>query len=110
MRVIEEKPVSIEEVKKILTQRKKEGDLRYEQKITLKYAKTFSKLSHSKSEQLIKDLKDLKIAKLSEKHIIKVVDILPEDRDDLRTIFAKERFDLKPEDMDKILETIEKYK
>src|SRR5437667_169023 len=41
---------------------------------------------------------------------MKIVDLLPTHLDDVRAIFAKERFALSKEDADKVLEIVGKYR
>lgn len=109
MQIKSEKPITLAQVESLLKKRKKEGELRYEQKISLNYAHKFSKLSTKKAKKLVKELLDLDIVKVREEHAIKIANLLPEDRDDVRVIFAKERFSLKSEEIDQILEVVSRY-
>lgn len=109
MEIESEKPITLAQVEPLLKKRKKEGELRYEQKVSLNYAHKFSKLSVEKAKELVKELLDLGIVKVRREHAIKIADLLPEDRDDVRIIFAKERFSLKSEEIDQILKVVSKY-
>ena len=65
---MEERYVSISEVKNILKRIQKERkELTYEQKIALKHAEAFARLSVTKTKQLIKELLD-NIEKIDERH------------------------------------------
>ena len=64
------------EVREILSERNKEGELTYEQQHALDYAKKFAKLTLAKGEKLLNELKELG---LDEDFITKAVDILPAD-------------------------------
>lgn len=110
MKIKSEKPITLPEVESLLKQRKEEGELRYEQKVSLKYAHKFSKLSEEKAKKLAKDLLDLDIVKIKEEHAIKMANLLPKNKDEVRLIFAKERFSLKSDELDQILGLIEKYR
>lgn len=102
------KPVSLSEVKSILKKIEKERkELLYEQKIALEHANKFAKLSIKKTEDLIKELSELKF--LEEIHCYKIADLLPSTEDDLKTIFAKERTTLGENEIKKILEIVKKY-
>lgn len=104
-----ERLVSISEVKNILKKVQKErGELTYEQKIALKHAEAFARLSVTQTKNLIKDLLD-GIEKIEEKHAYKIADLLPTHEDDIRAIFAKERVSLDDEDIKKILEIVGRY-
>jgi len=73
---------------------------------TLEYIKKFSKIKHEKAEEMKKALRDLNNEKLKEKHIAKIVDIMPEDADDLKKIFVGEDFSLDQEEINAILEKV----
>ena len=102
------KPVSLTEVKNILKKIEKERkELLYEQKIALEHANKFAILPVKKTEDLIKELSELKF--LEENHYYKIADLLPSTEDDLKTIFAKERVTLGENEIKKILEIVKKY-
>ena len=63
----------------------------YEQKRALEHAKNFGKLGKKDSESLRKKLSELNLS-LTLEWTAKIVDLLPETVDDVRVIFAKERF------------------
>ena len=58
--------------------------------------------------KLKENLGKLGILRLKDKHINKVVDILPKNIDELKSILSGENLTLKQEDLDKIVETIKK--
>ncbi len=102
------KPVSLSEVKNILKKIEKERkELLYEQKIALEHANKFARLPAKKTEDLIKELSELKF--LEENQTYKIADILPSTEDDLKTIFAKERTTIGENEIKKVLEIITKY-
>jgi DNA-directed RNA polymerase subunit F len=102
------KPVSLSEVKNILTKISKDREeLIYEQKIALEHAQKFAKLPVKKTEEIIKELSKLDF--LQQNHVYKIADILPKTPDDIKTIFAKERLSLGENEIKKILEIVSKY-
>jgi DNA-directed RNA polymerase subunit F len=105
IKILEEKPLSLVEIKEILSKEKK-GELSERAKRTLDYINATLQIKEKKITELEKILKDLKISRLKEKQIKKLIDILPQDIDSLRSIFTAETISLKDEDMQKILETI----
>ena len=98
--------VPLSKVKDILS---KIDDKIYEQKVTYEYAKKFSKLDSKKAAALIKELSELKMRKLKDNQIIKIVDLLPRDMEDLKVILAKAQMPLKEDELQKILEIVKKY-
>lgn len=100
--------VSLAEVKNMLQKAQRERDeLTYEQNIALEHAQKFARLPANKTEDLIKDL--LKIERLEERHAYKIADLMPLHEDDVKTIFAKERFSLSKNDIKKIVDTVNKH-
>ncbi len=99
-RIIEERVLSLAEVVDILNSVEEPNDY---QKLALDYAKNYAKLELDKAKQLKQKILELGY---DEKVAAKIVDILPKDADDVRIIFAKERYKLKQEDIDKILEVV----
>jgi len=85
------------------------GELTYEQKLALEQAKTFGqRISGEKSRELIDRLRKLN-EKITEAHAVKIADVLPQHADDVRVVFAKERYQLEKGEIDKIIETVASY-
>lgn len=102
------RPVSLSEVKNMLKKIEKERkELIYEQRIALEHAQKFAKLSVKQTKDLIKDL--MKLENIGESHAYKIADILPTTEDDVKAIFAKERFTLSESEIKNILKVIGKY-
>ncbi|HVL87640.1 MAG TPA: RNA polymerase Rpb4 family protein [Candidatus Thermoplasmatota archaeon] len=100
--------VTLAEVKEILEREQSErGELNYEQKLALEHARAFARLSAEKANELLAKLQEVK--KVSAAHAIKIVDTMPTNADDVRAIFAKERFQLEKEEIDKVLELVLAY-
>lgn len=108
-KVLTEKITPLSEVKEILESRSKEGELKYEQRLTLDYASKFAKIKSGKAEKFIKELMGA-VDKVKERQAIKIADLLPVTPDDVRVIFAKERFSLTENEIKKILEIVDKYR
>jgi len=102
------KIVSLAEVKNILKKISKERkDLIYEQKIALEHAEKFAKLSAKQTKDLISDL--LKLDHVEELQAYKIADILPNTDDDIKAIFAKERYTPNDKEVKNILEIVKKH-
>jgi len=101
------KPLTIPEAKEILEKESTKRELSFEQKAALQHAVTFSKLTPEKSRKLVGDL--MKIENLTETLAVKLADMLPDHPDDVKVIFAKERFALDQKIIEEILGIVNKY-
>ena len=108
MEVANEEDVNISDAKKIMEDRKKVGDLVYEQKICYEYLEKVSKLHATKLKSLIDEL--TKIAILKPRYIALIVNMLPDTEEEVTTLFSKERTNLKKEEIDQIVEIVKKHK
>ena len=108
--IIEEKPISISELKEYLDEKKKgKKELNFRENKSLVYINSFIKLKDKEASELRKELEKLEIARLKEKNIIKIVDLLPGTLDELKLILIGEELTLKTEDLNKIIDIIKKY-
>jgi DNA-directed RNA polymerase subunit F len=98
--------VSLAEVKNLLEKEQKKRELTYEQKLALEHAKHFSQLGLAKTKKMVSEL--MKIERISEPFAYKIVDILPMHPEEVRAIFAKERFTLEEKEIKKIIQIVEK--
>ncbi|HER45799.1 MAG TPA: RNA polymerase Rpb4 family protein, partial [Thermoplasmatales archaeon] len=102
------KQISLAEVKNILKKISKERtEMNYEQKIALEHAEAFAKLSAKQTKELITEL--LKLDHVEELQAYKIADILPKNEDDVKAIFAKERYTPNDKEVKNILEIVNKY-
>ena len=100
--------VSLAEVKTILKKVEKDREeLTYEQRNSLEHANRFTKLSTTKTKELIKKLGQFEF--VDDKQAIKIADLLPLDEDDVKAIFAKERSSLKEGEIKQILDVVGEY-
>lgn len=71
------------------------------------YLKKFGKLSSDKAKALSDEVRALDNLKIKESHIVKLVDFLPKDAEDINKIFVD--VSLSEEEVNKILEITRKY-
>jgi DNA-directed RNA polymerase subunit F len=105
--VDEEKLASLPEVKTLLEKDEKEGNITYEKRLALEHAKQFAVLNITKSKKLITAL--VKMERVSEGLAFKIAELLPQHPDEVRPIFAKERFTLEEDEIKQIIEIVKKY-
>lgn len=114
MNVLEEKPITLAEVRGILREAKKfykedEQEVLYEVKKALEHANKFSKLTKTQANKLSGSLSELEL-NLNPEQVVKITDLLPETVDDVRAIFAKERFKYGEEEIKGILDLVDQYR
>ena len=84
-----------------------ERELRYELARAIEHVNRFAELDPEESRELVEELKA--IEKVDDAIAYKIADLLPQDRTELRSVFAKERFALEGEELDEILNVVAKY-
>ncbi|MCR4327279.1 MAG: hypothetical protein NUV46_01735 [Nanoarchaeota archaeon] len=72
------------------------------------FFKKFTKLNSKKANEIREKLTTLNLIKLNEKHISKIIDLLPEDREELLRILPDSNLD--ENETNTILSTIKEYK
>ena len=110
VRLLEKKCISLPEVKKLLedTGTKFSEDEWYKQYVYT-YTSKFSKVDYTTAKTIAEKLRE-EFPDLNDKHLAQIINIMPETIDDLRTLFAKERFNFSTEQLEKMLEIIERCK
>jgi len=108
--ILDEQYLTLPEVKEILTdvsKQKSEEELQYELKRALDHVNTFAKLDVAESRALVNELIDLK--KMKEEIAIRIADIAPLSKNELRSIYAKERFTLTEDELEEILDIVARH-
>ena len=72
------------------------------------FIKKFTKLKAVEAKELKKKLKELDLIKLNEKHIVKLIDFLPDDSEEVNKIVVDAN--LNEDETKKVLETIKEFK
>lgn len=104
MEIKSSKPVSLSEAKEILTRRKGDGELGYEQMQALDNTEKFATMDSKKTQKLVENL--IKHYKISEEVAIKIVDVRPDNPATLRAILVKDKIELSEEDINKVLKEL----
>lgn len=107
--VVSEELLTLSEVKDILNkiqdERLKRGEeLRYEQRRAIEHTNKFAKTSAKSSRALVDEL--IKLEKMKPEIAVRIADIMPKTKDELRTIYAKERYTLVEKELETILELV----
>lgn len=82
-------------------------ELSYELARAVDHVNRFAELDADESRALVEDLVELEKVDLST--AVKIADLLPEDRTELRSVFANERYALDGDELDEILNVLAQY-
>ena len=105
-KLISSKNAPLYEVKEILSDRNKEGELTYEQTQAFDYSKKFSKITPAKGEKLREELQA--IEGLDEDFVTKAIDVLPTDVNTARLILYKGT-NVSDDTLKQVVEAVSKY-
>jgi len=104
MNILKTTPILPGRVFQILEEYKKDRELTFIENRVYTYLQTVQKLEPDKQEKLYEELKEINIP---EEIRIKIIEILPKDEDELRTVLYT--YTISKEDAKKILEIVKKY-
>ena len=104
--ILEEKPLSLVEVRHSLKNLQAEEPLSFRAEKTNAYLEAFSLYSEKDAQELIGKIVALNILRLKDRHIVKIIDLMPKDLDSLRLLLTNETLTIKDEDLKKILDVI----
>jgi DNA-directed RNA polymerase subunit F len=107
--ILSEEILTLAEVKEALEEiRLRRADepeeLGYELRRAIKHAEIFSHGMGEESRKMAEELSGLE--KMTPEIEIKIADIRPKTKDEIRALYAKERFTLSDEDLDAILDVV----
>jgi DNA-directed RNA polymerase subunit F len=107
--VISEEILTLPEVHELLNnireeRETEEKELGYELRKAISHAEMFTKLDPKTSKKLVSEL--LKLEKMKPEIAFRIADILPQSNDEIRSIYAKERYTLNEEELKKILDMV----
>ncbi|MEF8807315.1 RNA polymerase Rpb4 family protein [Natronomonas sp.] len=111
--IVDEEFMTVSEAKDVLADIEadraldEEREMPYELARAIEHVNRFSILDAEESLELVEEL--LELEKIDEKTAYKIADLLPEDRDELRSVFAQERYSLSGDELDDVLDIVVKY-
>ncbi|MFB6091099.1 MAG: RNA polymerase Rpb4 family protein [Halobellus sp.] len=110
---VDEEYMTVSEVKTLLEDVEaeraadEERELRYELARAIEHVNRFAHLDPEESRDLVEEL--LEQEKVDPETAIKIADLLPQSRDELRAIYAQERYALDGDELDDVLNVVAKY-
>lgn len=111
--IVDEEYLTVSEVKSLLQEVEadraadEERELRYELARAIEHVNRFAVLTPEESRELAEEL--LELEKVDEETAFKVANLLPQSRDELRAVFAQQRYALDGDELDEILNVVAKY-
>ena len=73
-----------------------------------KFIKSFTKLNPKEAQELRKKIQNLELMKLKSEQITKIIELMPENQEDLNKIFVDVKLD--EDESKKVLETVEEFR
>ncbi len=105
--IISEAPLTMAELREKLDDiKKRDKELSQKAQKTHDYLNRFAKLKEKEALKIKEEISNLNIPRLKEKHIIKIIDVMPKDIESLKLLVASESLTIKQEDLQKILDTL----
>ena len=110
---LDEEYLTVAETKAILEELERERaadedrEMRYELARAIEHVNRFAVLDPAESREFVDEL--LALEKVDEPTAYKIADLQPQDRDELRAVYAQERYSLSGDELDEILEVVAKY-
>ncbi len=102
--ILKKREVTLAEVKKHLEERQAEGELTLTQRVTLDYVTKVAKLQdNEKSRELVERLVGMGLQGAT---AIQIVNVMPKNTDELRTLLVGERKTFLKTDLEKILKKL----
>ncbi len=98
---VSSRPATVAEVKEIMEAQKASRELGFEQQVTMEYSQKVAKLDAKKAQKLVAELE--KTEKLSPEVAVKIVDMLPANKEQLMVIVSKERYTLSEKEVEHVL-------
>ncbi len=107
LKILAENPISIVDAKeKLRAIKKRDGDLNSKAAKSFEYLSAFIHIDKKNADELAAKIAELNIPRLRERHIVKIIDTMPQELDSLKIIFTGDNITIKPEDLKRILDVI----
>mgnify|MGYP001598286825 FL=1 len=102
-----EEPLTAVEARTIIEKiEKRDKELSERMRRTQEYINKISKISDKEVGEIKNKVEKANIGRLKQKHIAKIVDIMPKDTETVKALFTSEPITLKDEEIKKIIECL----
>ncbi|MBS3151113.1 hypothetical protein J4443_01905 [Candidatus Woesearchaeota archaeon] len=110
IKLIQEAPISLSELKEKLSEiETRDKELSFRANKVKDHLNKLVRLDKKSASELKEKLISLDVPRLKDRQIIKIVDILPEDLEDLRAVFTGEVTTITQENMEKIVGAVKPF-
>jgi DNA-directed RNA polymerase subunit F len=107
LKIISETPLSmVDAADKLKAIKKRETEIGNRATKSFEYLTAFVHVDKKKADDLASKIVALNIPRLRDRHIVKIIDMMPQDLDGLKIIFTGDNITIKPEDLKRILDVI----
>ena len=108
--VISETPINLSMIKEELAKiKKRDKELNFRANKVEEHLGQFSPLERKKADELYKKIDGLKVPRLRDIHIHKIIDILPTTGEDVKLVLQGYTVTVKQEHMKKVAETVKAF-
>jgi DNA-directed RNA polymerase subunit F len=101
--ILKKDPLSLNEVSELLVELEKSGELSPNQQKIRDFTSKFNNLNKEKTLNLIKELEASDIPRLTLDTIIEIINMMPQNETELKTVLVRNRLTISKENSDKIL-------
>tara|TARA_Y100000031_G_scaffold57128_1_gene64823 strand:- start:1738 stop:2100 length:363 start_codon:yes stop_codon:yes gene_type:complete len=107
VKILSEKSISMFELKQELEKiEEKDKELNFRANKTKDYLNNFITLNKKQKEELTKKINALKVPRLKEEHIIKIVDLIPKTTEELKVILQQFTITISNDNVKKVIEVV----
>jgi DNA-directed RNA polymerase subunit F len=110
IKIIEEKPISMAELKEELKSiKKRDSELSFRTAKVSEQIDLLKVVKPKEAEELFKSIEKLNIPRLKDTHIYKIIDLLPQNAVELKNIIQSYSLTVSNDNVDKILEALSEH-
>lgn len=110
-KVLEETPLTMSELKEQIEGiKKRDKELGFRASKMHEYLKQVDTLDTKKTKELVDAIEKIKVPRLKDIHIYKIVDLMPTSVDDLKVILQGYTISVNNDNCKKIVDTVKKFK
>ena len=110
IKLIQEAPISLSELKEKLSEiETRDKELSFRANKVKDHLNKLVRLDKKSASELKEKLISLDVPRLKDRQIIKIIDLLPTELDEIRMIFSNETTSISPENMQQILNVVKEY-
>ena len=108
--IVKEEPITMAELKEELKKiKKRDEELNFRAEKTEEYLNQFQILKEKEAKELRKKIEELEVPRLRPEHIVKLIDILPNTPEEVKTVLQGYTITVTKENLKKIADAIREF-